>query len=361
MMCPRCTALIADDYLYCPRCGQSTAPRGSADNSPASVGGSSPVSTADTASGPNGKAGVSGLKPGFFALTEEEVSSLLGQANLLRVRSHWDDATEACVTVLRAQPGNATAHSLLGDIYRDQGNPEEAVQWYRMAVDLHPNAVDESKLRQMDEERAIRAAEKAGVKSLSAAAIASAGVPGGTSALMGLSPRRWLNAITVAALAFLAIMAVGLFLYGRGPGRSDDTAHSGVPTDGNLYPLTDRHANDILPPIRHGGGTVLPPGEKSREVPPANYAAGTGLPPDVSGSSTSAAQSTAITSTREVNTAAGPVSPAPVGQVRPLQNPPAEPAPDGDTYRVPPAAQSPTAGNRPHRTNTGAMTFTNGP
>ena len=36
--------------------------------------------------------------------------------------------------VLRSQPGNADAHSLLGDIYRDQGAIDDAIQWYRMAV-----------------------------------------------------------------------------------------------------------------------------------------------------------------------------------------------------------------------------------
>src|SRR5882724_2877578 len=99
MICPRCTAIIADDYLYCPRCGQSTAPReAGTDTSPPSAPASSPAA----ASSPDKKAPESGVRADFFALSTDEIESLLTQANLYRVRGQWSDAIDSCVTVLRA-------------------------------------------------------------------------------------------------------------------------------------------------------------------------------------------------------------------------------------------------------------------
>src|SRR5471030_2602137 len=77
----------------------------------------------------------------------------LAQANLARMRGQWGEAVEACVRVLRGHPANADAHSLLGDIYRDQGARDDAIQWYRMAADLRPNGPDAEKLAKLERER----------------------------------------------------------------------------------------------------------------------------------------------------------------------------------------------------------------
>src|SRR5476651_358161 len=77
----------------------------------------------------------------------------LAHANLARMRGQWSEAAEACVRVLRGDPGNADAHSLLGDIYRDQGARDDAIQWYRMAADLRPNGPDAEKLSKLERER----------------------------------------------------------------------------------------------------------------------------------------------------------------------------------------------------------------
>src|SRR3981081_945280 len=84
---------------------------------------------------------------------------LLAQANLARIRGKWSEAVEICVRVLRSQPGNADAHSLLGDIYRDQGAMDDAIQWYRMAADLRPGGPDPEKLRKLEQDRELRAAQ----------------------------------------------------------------------------------------------------------------------------------------------------------------------------------------------------------
>jgi hypothetical protein len=64
----------------------------------------------------------------------------LAAANLLRVRGLHDQAEARCIEVLRADPNNVHAHSLLGDIYQDQGRLEDARQWYQLALDLNPNS-----------------------------------------------------------------------------------------------------------------------------------------------------------------------------------------------------------------------------
>jgi len=49
--------------------------------------------------------------------------------------------------VLCAAPDNVAAHSLMGDVYFDQGRLDDAIQWYCMAIDLDPgNAADRLKL-----------------------------------------------------------------------------------------------------------------------------------------------------------------------------------------------------------------------
>src|SRR5437899_8526742 len=83
----------------------------------------------------------------------------LAHANLARIRGQWSEAVETCVRVLRSQPGNADAHSLLGDIYRDQGAMDDAIQWYRMAADLRPNGPDVEKLAKLEAERGRIAAQ----------------------------------------------------------------------------------------------------------------------------------------------------------------------------------------------------------
>lgn len=76
-----------------------------------------------------------------------EAYALLAQANLLRVRGRWPEAVDACRAALRVAPESAAAQSLLGDIYENQGDLDEAALWYRMALDSNPDsAADRMKL-----------------------------------------------------------------------------------------------------------------------------------------------------------------------------------------------------------------------
>lgn len=77
---------------------------------------------------------------------------MLTRANLLRMRGRWTDAADVCVEVLRKEPSNPTGHSLLGDIYQDQGRPEEAIYWYQHALELNPGSeADRAKLARAQE------------------------------------------------------------------------------------------------------------------------------------------------------------------------------------------------------------------
>lgn len=112
----------------CPRCGSPAPSAGQACRQCAAAG------------------GVSVLAPG------SDPAPLLARANLLRMRGQWTEAADLCVDILRLQPANATAHSLLGDLYQDQGRAEEARYWYQVALELNPQSdADRAKLRRAEE------------------------------------------------------------------------------------------------------------------------------------------------------------------------------------------------------------------
>lgn len=70
----------------------------------------------------------------------DAIHQLLLNANLLRMRANLDGAITECINALRIDPDNVTAHSLIGDIYREQGKVEEAIRWYRLALDISPTS-----------------------------------------------------------------------------------------------------------------------------------------------------------------------------------------------------------------------------
>src|SRR5215831_3658643 len=113
MTCNTCKCELEERSQYCSRCG-------------APVGG-----------------------PGTGPVPPErsQIEALLAEANLLRMRTRWLDAETKCIDVIQLDANNVHAHSLLGDIYRDQGKLEEAAQWYQMALDINPDSTaDRAKL-----------------------------------------------------------------------------------------------------------------------------------------------------------------------------------------------------------------------
>ncbi|MCW3052706.1 MAG: hypothetical protein JWN14_1876 [Chthonomonadales bacterium] len=301
MICPECTSHILDDCHYCPKCGKPTplsAERSAGTQRPAPPVGyvapgtvappvvqemATPAATPESVAAP---AVHPPLAPKSAAPSPPSdprvINNLLTQANLSRVRGNWSEAIDRCVEVLQAEPGNAAAHALLGDIYAARERYTDAAQWYRMALEIHPNPIDEAKLSRTEREIAQQETQKA--KSVRRISVDPAVQPTdgqaqvGTVALMGVSPRLWLRGITVASFAFLVVS--GAILLGT------QNRH---PQDGKSRPLGDpNQVNSIappegtlgsLPPIQPNGPTIVPPGGNPNEVSPP-HVGGSGLAPD---------------------------------------------------------------------------------
>jgi len=123
--CDHCLAPLSQNATHCPECGL-----------PVTSGTDDPL---------------------LIAEEERMVNPRLAHANLLRMRGQWEEAMRVCADVLRHFPSNVHAHALMGDIYRDQGNLEEAAQWYKLALELAPDsAVDRQRLEQVQRELELR-------------------------------------------------------------------------------------------------------------------------------------------------------------------------------------------------------------
>ncbi|HEY3297732.1 MAG TPA: tetratricopeptide repeat protein [Armatimonadota bacterium] len=116
--CAKCNASIPERAKVCPKCG---APAGA-------------VINAAVVSAPD---------------QDDEVHSLLLNAHLLKIRGEYEPAVAECIKALRINPDSVEAHTLLGDIYKGQGKIENAVHWYKLALDLSPN--NRSNLERLDE------------------------------------------------------------------------------------------------------------------------------------------------------------------------------------------------------------------
>ncbi len=117
IMCPKCFALMKAGTDFCSECGASIA-RGSEGS-------------------------------------DTEVYQELARANLLKMRGNSKDAIDVCLGILRRFPNNVTAHTLLGDVYAEQGDLKQAAEWYEMALDLSPDSdADKSKLAKVRERMA---------------------------------------------------------------------------------------------------------------------------------------------------------------------------------------------------------------
>lgn len=246
---------------------------------------------------------------------------MLTQANLARIRGQWTEAIEICVAILRAEPGNADAHSLLGDINRDQGALDEACQWYRMAADIRPNGSDAAKLRQAETERARKLGyAPAGPPSTSLAPTGTDS--GGTTQLMGLSPKRWLNTLTIVSAGFLAATLLVLIMMQTSQRQNAPAARNLALTPHVLMPTAE--SGNILPPLNPNRATVLPAGEQPRQNA-RPHETGSGLEPDRAVSSRTAPISQPARPPVETNPAlqqpGAPyeaVPPAPVRTVQPI-------------------------------------------
>lgn len=273
--CSQCMAAATDDAAFCPNCG---APLAAAP--PSRPAASSPDAAAD-------------------------IDALLKSAHLARLRGGYSEAIDRCVEVLRADPANRTAHSLLADTYREQGRLEDAIRWYGMALELGPSRSDSDHLQAL--ERLQRR------KRTVAPAATAPPESGGTQALAGLSPRRWLRGITAVSVGFLAVMIVALVATQSGRRRESPVAR----------PLQLSPASAALLPDRFAGAEASPASSSAQL--PERVLGGTGFPSDPG---TPAPKLPTPPKAGTPDAAAPPAAlpPAPVLAVKPIEPPASQPA-----------------------------------
>lgn len=148
----------------------------------------------------------------------DRVEPMLALAHLLRMRGRWSDAADACVDVLRLDPQNATAHSLLGDIAQDRGRPEEARHWYQLALELNPaSEADRAKLARAEE--TLEARQQ---RAEWAAVLEGRSQPLPTSLLVRESLQRVAALVGAAVCGIILVMATVVSATDRVPTAADE-------------------------------------------------------------------------------------------------------------------------------------------
>ena len=76
----------------------------------------------------------------------EKADRLLTLANVYRMRGNTAEAARTCQEALAADPDNAVAHELMGDLQAAQGQLDSAMAHYRQAFTLDPRPGTEEKI-----------------------------------------------------------------------------------------------------------------------------------------------------------------------------------------------------------------------
>jgi hypothetical protein len=229
MTCPLCKAKVSTGSLYCSSCGART--------------GAVAVAVAEPA--------------------DPHEESLLAEANLLRMRGRWPEAEAKCVDVMRISPKSVHAHSLLGDIYREQGRLDEAAQWYQMALDLDPNSgADLAKLAAVEKQRAKLAKQSARTGTTKPQRHVT-GVTG-TQSLVGLSPAAFFKLVWAMVAIFALVVTALLLWVKRGPTQPPVPTGT-LPGTANRPP-TPETITGTLPTRDRGGRPAPPPSAAARDT-----------------------------------------------------------------------------------------------
>lgn len=76
-----------------------------------------------------------------MAIEFQDLQSKLAQIHVLKLRGEYQKATEACQDLLKIAPHSSEACCMMGDLYQEQQNLEEAKNWYELAVEYDPDQV----------------------------------------------------------------------------------------------------------------------------------------------------------------------------------------------------------------------------
>jgi hypothetical protein len=236
--CAQCGAAITEGQVVCASCGVEAAPSAS-------------------------------------VLAGEEISRFLAEANLLRIRKQADDAIGVCTRVLRLDPANATAHSLMGDIYRDGDNYREALGWYKLAVQLDStNIADRKKLDEMIDQ-VFRNDRHAADEQEPSEETADNGALSSSfrSLLEKISPVHVIIAFTVlAVVAFFILMGVPMHSRHRTSAHNQPTTTMPTPvsstvTSGTTDTQPPVGATPPAPDMTETGGAMKIPGIPATVTP----------------------------------------------------------------------------------------------
>lgn len=72
-------------------------------------------------------------------MNELLIEKELTRANVLKLKGEYEQAESGCLSVLKVEPENLTAITLLADICELQGQHRAAIQWLEMALEQAPN------------------------------------------------------------------------------------------------------------------------------------------------------------------------------------------------------------------------------
>jgi hypothetical protein len=196
----------------------------------------------------------------------KDAETLLASANLARMRRRWLEAESLCVEVMRQDPNNIHAHSLLGDIYRDQNRLHDARQWYQMALDLNPDsAADRAKLTEIERMEA----RFSGADALPTPPAPPLSDQVGTQKLLGVSPVAWVRGLTVVSVVFaLAAFALIAYLWRNPAGKPPvPTGTVAMRPSGSPGPQGTIPMPNMTPPSTALPPANLPPPGLNRSLP----------------------------------------------------------------------------------------------
>ena len=143
--------------------------------------------------------------------SDQEVYREITQANLHRIRGDYKPAIEVCLSILKRFPNNGTAHTLLGDIYAEKGELEQAAQWFEMALDLRPESENDR--------RKLEAVQRRQAEQEAASTAQQLGIP---------ESRPRTQQYLFVMVILVAIVGVASFMLGGAIARADDSTNTTI-------------------------------------------------------------------------------------------------------------------------------------
>jgi len=180
-----------------------------------------------------------------IAQIAEQNGADLARANLLRMRSDYRAAIDQCLSLLKRSPDDPDAHTLIGDIYAEQGDLGQAAQWYELALDLNPGSTqDQQKLTYVQQR----------IKEREAATVAQ------QIALPPASPYPWMPWVVMAVIALL--IGAGAYMAGQRQEPPAKLARASVPVSAAITEPGLKVTE--LPSVTEGGSP--PVAEEDRKL-----------------------------------------------------------------------------------------------